>query len=144
MRQVHVICLNKRIKNLKELVGAFEWLAIAHIKPGQLGKPDACYHTSGPNSENRVYRSASVCASLEECDDELSTEATKQPRCSQGIGTDTTSIQFGCRKKQMFSERQKCRLGGLKNQIVAEVGVQGFLEPSETAYSGKFMRRRRE
>jgi hypothetical protein len=43
----------------------------------------------------------------------------------------------------MFSEPPECRSGGLKNQIVAEVGVEGFLEPSETVYSGKLMRRRK-
>jgi len=47
-------------------------------------------------------------------------------------------------QKHLFSEPPECRSGGLKNQIVAEVGVQGFLEPSETAYSSKFMRRRKE
>ncbi len=47
-------------------------------------------------------------------------------------------------QKQMFVEPSESRSGGLKNQIVAEVGVQGFLEPSETAYSGKFMQRRSE
>ncbi len=43
----------------------------------------------------------------------------------------------------MFSEPPECRSGRLKNQIVAEVSGQGFLEPSKTAYSGKFMRWRR-
>ncbi len=47
-------------------------------------------------------------------------------------------------QKQMFSEPPECRSGGLKNQIVAEVGVEGFLEPRESAHSGKFKRRRRD
>ncbi len=47
-------------------------------------------------------------------------------------------------QKHLFSEPSKRPFGRLKNQPVAEVGVQRFLEPSETAYSSKFMRLRRE